>query len=39
MIEAQYWTVETDQSIKCFLCPHQCRFKPGDRGLCQIREK
>lgn len=38
MIEAQYWTAETDQRVRCFLCPHQCRINPGRRGLCQIRE-
>jgi pyruvate formate lyase activating enzyme len=38
MIEAQYWTAETDQRVRCFLCPHQCRIYPGRRGLCQIRE-
>lgn len=38
MIEAQYWTVDSNQKVRCLLCPHQCRIHPGGRGLCQIRE-
>jgi len=38
MIEAQYWTAESAQKVRCVLCPHQCRINPGGRGLCQIRE-
>jgi len=38
MIQAQYWTEESEQRVRCLLCPHQCRINPGGRGICQIRE-
>jgi pyruvate formate lyase activating enzyme len=25
-------------AVHCFLCAHQCRVAPGDRGLCGVRE-
>jgi len=26
-----------DQSIQCLACAHQCKIKPGQRGVCKIR--
>lgn len=28
----------TDLNIQCTLCPTQCRLKPGERGVCRVRE-
>lgn len=26
-----------DQSVRCLACAHQCKIKPGQRGVCKIR--
>jgi len=26
-----------DQSLQCLACAHQCKIKPGQRGVCKIR--
>jgi len=26
-----------DQSLRCLACAHQCKIKPGQRGICKIR--
>ena len=38
MHEAMFWTKEEDGSVRCELCPHQCRIKDGKRGGCHVRE-
>jgi pyruvate formate lyase activating enzyme len=35
--EAQFWH-RRDGDIQCVLCNQFCRIKPGDRGLCGVRE-
>ena len=32
-----YETLE-DEAVRCHLCNHQCKIKPGKRGICQVRE-
>ncbi len=29
---------EGEETVRCLLCAHHCRIKPGHRGLCQVRE-
>jgi pyruvate formate lyase activating enzyme len=36
MKEALYYEKEVG-SVKCLLCPHYCRIKPGHRGTCHVR--
>jgi len=26
-----------DQTVRCLACAHQCKLKPGQRGICKIR--
>lgn len=35
--EASYYEKIEDQQVKCRLCPHHCRLKAGQRGLCRVR--
>lgn len=35
---ARFYEPLEEQAIHCFLCPHNCRIKPGKRGICQVRE-
>ncbi|MBN1504919.1 MAG: AmmeMemoRadiSam system radical SAM enzyme [Candidatus Eisenbacteria bacterium] len=37
MIEARYWTALEDGEVLCELCPHHCRLKDGQRGICMGR--
>ena len=37
MKEAHFYST-TDDGAQCLLCPHHCRIKEGDRGLCRSRE-
>jgi pyruvate formate lyase activating enzyme len=34
---ARYWEACADQVAVCRLCPHHCRIKAGQRGLCRAR--
>lgn len=34
---ASYWQPLDDHEVGCTLCPHNCRIKPGSRGICQVR--
>ncbi len=29
---------EGDDAARCLLCPHACLLKPGERGICRVRE-
>lgn len=29
---------EGNDSLRCLLCPHACLLKPGERGICRVRE-
>ncbi|MCU0662171.1 MAG: AmmeMemoRadiSam system radical SAM enzyme [Myxococcota bacterium] len=35
---AEYWESVGDGAVKCLLCPRGCLTKPGERGLCRVRE-
>jgi pyruvate formate lyase activating enzyme len=32
------WEKTKDEDIRCLLCPHNCKIKPGGRGICGVRE-
>jgi pyruvate formate lyase activating enzyme len=34
---AEYWHTLPDGRIECLLCPHHCRLKEGQTGLCKVR--
>lgn len=38
MKEALLYEKLDDQRVHCHLCGHHCRIKPGDRGICLVRE-
>jgi len=38
MKEAYLYKKETENRVRCFLCNHRCLIKPGDRGICGVRE-
>ena len=27
-----------DHQVRCAVCAHRCKIKPGQRGICQVRE-
>lgn len=37
MKEALYYTKLINNTVKCYLCPHQCVIKSGNSGLCRVR--
>jgi len=36
--EASYYTQLENGLVRCELCPNRCLLKPGQRGLCNVRE-
>lgn len=38
MHEALLYDKTDGSHAQCFLCAHRCRIKPGDRGICGVRE-
>ncbi|MGD9873527.1 MAG: AmmeMemoRadiSam system radical SAM enzyme [Kiritimatiellia bacterium] len=34
---ARHWKTLPDGRVECELCPHRCRLKEGQRGLCFVR--
>jgi pyruvate formate lyase activating enzyme len=38
MKEAGFYEKLQDDDVHCFLCAQHCRIKPGERGLCGVRE-
>ncbi|MDZ7331235.1 MAG: AmmeMemoRadiSam system radical SAM enzyme [candidate division KSB1 bacterium] len=38
MKEAMFYQIEADQRVVCQLCPHDCRLKPGQVGICGVRQ-
>jgi pyruvate formate lyase activating enzyme len=38
MKEAMFYDKHKDGTVKCKLCCHYCRIKPGKLGICQVRE-
>lgn len=35
--EALFYEGLEDQRVHCLLCPHQCRLRPGQTGICRVR--
>jgi len=35
---AMFWENDDNEMVRCTLCPHSCRIRPGATGLCGIRE-
>jgi len=38
MQEALLYEKLDDQTVKCNLCAHHCKIKPGKSGICKVRE-
>ncbi|NLK01066.1 MAG: AmmeMemoRadiSam system radical SAM enzyme, partial [Clostridia bacterium] len=38
MKEALWYEKLENKTVRCQLCPHGCAIKPGDRGICRVRE-
>lgn len=36
-VEALYYEKSADGVMRCMLCPHHCRLKEGQTGLCRVR--
>lgn len=36
-MKARYYIENPDRSVTCTLCPHMCRIREGEHGLCGIR--
>ena len=39
MKTARYWTMQTDGTIECTLCPRHCRIADGKHGVCLVRQR
>lgn len=37
MHEALFYTAVKNEMVQCYLCPQNCRIKPGDLGDCRVR--
>ena len=37
MAKARYWQRLDDGRVRCDVCPHHCRLRDGQRGLCFVR--
>ncbi len=35
---AQFWEINSQESVKCLLCPNNCIISKGNSGLCKVRE-
>ena len=33
----EFWTPRREGRIRCHLCAHRCRIKPGRSGICRVR--
>ncbi|PIF05956.1 MAG: AmmeMemoRadiSam system radical SAM enzyme [Draconibacterium sp.] len=38
MKEAQFYTTMQNNQVQCTLCPWKCMLKPGQTGVCKVRE-
>ncbi|MFZ5974100.1 MAG: AmmeMemoRadiSam system radical SAM enzyme [Bacillota bacterium] len=38
MKQAMYYEKMDETMVKCMLCPHGCRLKPGQTGICHARK-
>lgn len=37
LTQALYWDHQPDERADCRLCPHRCRIRPGQAGICRAR--
>jgi pyruvate formate lyase activating enzyme len=37
--EARWWRAQEDGRIACDLCPHACRIREGQHGICGVRRQ
>ncbi len=35
---AEYWEREAEGTVHCYLCPKDCRIRPGKTGFCGVRK-
>jgi pyruvate formate lyase activating enzyme len=38
MLQASYYKVVEGETIRCTLCPHQCKLEAGEIGKCRVRK-
>ena len=38
MKEALYYTKSENKNVQCNLCPHNCKIKEQQRGICGVRK-
>ena len=38
MKEAKFYSAGPNATVQCHLCPHGCRLKEGDTGICRVRQ-
>jgi len=38
MKEAMLYSGLDEQAVRCVLCAHRCRIRPGNKGMCGVRE-
>lgn len=38
MKEALFYTKETNERVRCLLCPHNCLISDGHTGICNVRK-
>ncbi|MBN2008975.1 AmmeMemoRadiSam system radical SAM enzyme [candidate division KSB1 bacterium] len=38
MKEALYYNKLDKDTVQCVLCPHECRLRPGQMGICSVRQ-
>lgn len=38
MKEARFWEKAGEGRVRCYLCPHHCLLRPGQRGVCRARQ-
>ncbi|GAW90868.1 AmmeMemoRadiSam system radical SAM enzyme [Calderihabitans maritimus] len=38
MREAEYYETLAEETVRCQLCPHRCTIRPGQTGICRVRE-
>lgn len=36
-MEALHYNLLESQTVQCVLCPHECKLKPGAKGICRTR--
>ncbi len=39
IVPTTYWHTLADGRLQCDVCPRHCRLRPGQRGLCYVRQR